>query len=100
MFVRICSSHGRVITLVSEKLKLVGEWDQPGGDKKVFTDSNTSISWRKGRWNLQFSGKDAEKLKRIMACLIICTENVNTQRVTTAHLLTALLVQVVLYAHI
>ena len=69
---------------VSETLKLVGEWDQPGGDKKVFTDDITSISWRRGRMDLQFSGKDAEKLKR-MACsmtsyVMICTGNVNNTK--------------------
>ena len=60
----------------SQKLQLVGEWDQPSGDKKVFTGGNTSISWRRGIRDLQFSDKDAEN----MACLMICTENVNNTK--------------------
>ena len=68
-------------SFVNENLKLVGEWDQPGSDKKVFTDGSVSISWRKNRKDLQFSGKDATKLKR-MVCSMICTENVNTTKYT------------------
>ena len=66
---------------VNENLKLVGEWDQPGGDKKVFTDGNISISWKKSRKDLQFNGKHANKLKRIVFSMI-GTEDVKTAKYT------------------
>lgn len=48
---------------VNENLQLIGNWTQPGSDKKVFTDGKTVITWRKNRKDLQFGGKDAIDLK-------------------------------------
>ena len=44
--------------LVGEELKLNGTWQQPGGYKKVFTYSETSISWLKDKKTLTFEGKE------------------------------------------
>ena len=35
---------------VVDDLKLNGNWEQPGGDKKVFKFNNSSIVWRKNSY--------------------------------------------------
>ena len=43
----------------------VGNWSQPGGDKKVFSfDDDSSISWRKSKKLLSFNGPRASQLMR------------------------------------
>ena len=36
-------------TFVASDLKLNGNWEQPGGDKKVFYFNNNSIAWRRNK---------------------------------------------------
>ena len=59
--------------LLSEKYKLNGAWSQPGGDKKVFTFGDSSISWRKNRSLLHFDGSEANLIKKEM-CKQICED--------------------------
>ena len=43
----------------------VGNWSQPGGDKKVFSfNDDSSISWRKSKKVLSFNGPQASQLMR------------------------------------
>jgi hypothetical protein len=32
-----------------DELNLNGNWEHPGGDKKIFKNDTTFISWRKGK---------------------------------------------------
>ncbi len=79
-----CDSPGQAITglkrFVNENLKLVDDWANPASVSTPY-DANISISSRKCRNDLQFNGKYPGKLKRI-ACLLICTENVNNTKIT------------------
>jgi hypothetical protein len=59
--------------LLSEKYKLNGAWSQPGGDKKVFTFGDSSISWRKNKNLLHFDGIEANLIKKEM-CKQICVD--------------------------
>ena len=49
---------------VAESLKLNGTWVQPGGDKKVFTAKDISITWRKNKNLLFVEGAKASQLKK------------------------------------
>ncbi|CAB3982226.1 Hypothetical predicted protein [Paramuricea clavata] len=62
---------------VNENIKLNdGNWISPGGDKKVYSDGTTSISWRKSKKILQIEGKEK---KQIIAklCSLICSVQTN-----------------------
>ncbi len=61
--------------LVGEELKLNGTWQQPGGYKKVFTYSETSISWLKDKKTLTFEGKESKQLKQ-MLCYVLLGEDI------------------------
>ena len=56
---------------VSDTLKLDGTWSQPGGDKKLFTFGDSSISWRKNKNLLSLDGVKVSNLKRKL-CKQIC----------------------------
>ncbi|CAB4020864.1 Hypothetical predicted protein, partial [Paramuricea clavata] len=43
----------------SNELKLDGNWEQPGGDKKIFNSENISITWRKAKSILNIEGVEA-----------------------------------------
>ena len=45
-------------TFFSDELKLDGVWEQPGGDKKIFSTADISISWRKNKSLLHIVGKE------------------------------------------
>ena len=62
---------------VNENIKLNdGNWISPGGDKKVYSDGTTSISWRNSKKILQIEGKEK---KQIIAklCSLICSVQTN-----------------------
>ena len=61
---------------LSEDLKLIGIWEQPGGDKKVFKTRNISISWRKSKSLLYIEGPEADKITQLLCSKI--TENLNS----------------------
>ena len=48
---------------MKEGLKLTGVWSFPGGDKKIFNDGYTSISWRKNKKLLLLDGKDVNSIQ-------------------------------------
>ena len=56
---------------MKEGLTLTGVWSFPGGDKNIFNDGYTSISWRKNKKLLLLDGKDVNSIKRKL-CLKIC----------------------------
>ena len=68
-----CGDLESLKELLSEKYKLNGAWSQPGGDKKVFTFGDSSISWRKNRSLLHFDGTEANLIKKEM-CKQICED--------------------------
>ena len=56
----------------------VGNWSQPGGDKKVFSfDDGSSISWRKSKKVLSFNGPRASQLMRDL-CKRLSEQEANT----------------------
>ena len=61
---------------LSEDLKLIGIWEQPGGDKKVFKTRNISISWRKSKSLLYIEGPEADKITQLLCSKIM--ENLNS----------------------
>lgn len=66
--------------LVSNYIKLDGTWCAPGGEKKIFSDGNTSITWWKNKKFLLFEGKEAENINQLLISLINCdnlTESTN-----------------------
>ena len=56
---------------VKDVLKLVGEWSQPGGDRKVFTFGSSSISWRKSKSCLQLEGEETITIKKKICELML-----------------------------
>ena len=47
---------------VSDNIELNGVWVSPGGDKKKYSDGDTSISWRKGNKVLRIEGKGKNQI--------------------------------------
>lgn len=66
---------------VNDALKLVGEWSQPGGDRKVFTFGNSSISWRKSKSFLQLEGEESITIKKKI-CELMLNGEITSQRQT------------------
>ena len=65
---------------VVDDLKLNGNWEQPGGDKKVFKFNNSSIVWRKNKGFLQIEGEEVGYVMRRL-CAKILSEYTNTENV-------------------
>ena len=59
---------------VNEILNLDGEWSQPGSDRKVFTYGDSSITWRKNKCLLSFTGERSDEIKQEV-CKQICVNN-------------------------
>ena len=59
---------------VNEILNLDGEWSQPGSDRKVFTYGDSSITWRKNKCLLSFTGERSDEVKREV-CKQICVNS-------------------------
>lgn len=55
---------------VGKDLNLDGVWEQPRGDKKVFKSNNISITWRKNKSLLHFEGLEANKITKLLCCII------------------------------
>ena len=68
---------------VSDTLKLDGTWSQPGGDKKLFTFGDSSISWRKNKNLLSLDGEKASNLKRKL-CKQICEHDKDNSEVLSS----------------
>ncbi len=64
---------------VKDVLKLVGEWSQPGGDRKVFAFGSSSISWRKSKVCLQLEGEETITIKKKI-CELMLEGEITSQR--------------------
>ena len=60
--------------------KLNGNWEQSGGDKKVFKFNNSSIVWRKNKGFLQIEGEEVGCVMQRL-CAKILSEYTNTENV-------------------
>ena len=60
--------------IVSDYMKFDGKWSSPGGEKKVCSDGNTSITWWKKRKLLAVEGKQAKRITELL--IVILTNNV------------------------
>ena len=56
---------------ISEDLKLDGNWEQPGSDKKVFKTDNFSVSWRKSKSLLHFEGDETRNIAQVLCAVIV-----------------------------
>ena len=56
---------------ISEDLKLDGNWEQPGSDKKVFKTDNFSVSWRKSKSLLHFEGDETRNIAQVLCAMIV-----------------------------
>ena len=62
---------------MNENIKLNdGNWILPGGDKKVYSDGTTSISWRKSKKIPQIEGKEKKQIIEKL-CSLICRVQTN-----------------------
>ena len=59
---------------VHETCKLDGSWDQPGGDRKLFTVGDSKILWKKKKSLLSFDGPRANVLREEL-CRRLCERN-------------------------
>ena len=72
-------------SFVGVNVKIPGVWTSPGGEKKVYSDGTTSITWLRNKKYLHFSGDKAENIKRSF-CSIICPDrNSNNTMVDKAY---------------
>ena len=60
--------------IVSDYMKFDGKWSSPGGEKKVCSDGDTSITWWKKRKLLAVEGKQAKRITELL--IVILTNNV------------------------
>lgn len=58
---------------MSDELNLIGNWEQPRGDKKIFKSETISVSWRKGKSVLNIEGVDAGRITYLL-CTKLCKE--------------------------
>ena len=68
-------------TFVASDLKLNGNWEQPGGDKKVFYFNNNSIAWRRNKGLLQVEGDEVGNVIQIL-CEKILSVHSNSNKPT------------------
>ena len=59
------------LKFISEDLKLDGNWEQPGSDKKVFKTDNFSVSWRKSKSLLHFEGDETRNIAQVLTGAMI-----------------------------
>ena len=69
---------------VSDNIELNGVWISPGGDKKKYSDGDTSISWRKGNKVLRIEGKEKNQINAKL-CSIICNSGISREEVSAAN---------------
>ena len=68
---------------VSDNIELNGVWVSPGGDKKKYSDGDTSISWRKGNKVLRIEGKGKNQINAKL-CSIICNSGISPEEAGAA----------------
>ena len=69
---------------VSDNIELNGVWVSPGGDKKKYSDGDTSISWRKGNKVLRIEGKEKNQINAKL-CSIICNSGISPEEAGAAN---------------
>ena len=57
--------------LLKEDLKLDGTWSHPGGDKKLFSAENITISWRRNKSILLLEGENAGSLMKNLCDMML-----------------------------
>ena len=57
--------------LLKEDLKLDGTWSHPGGDKKLFSAENITISWRRSKSILLLEGENAGSLMKNLCDMML-----------------------------
>ena len=65
---------------VNENVGFVGVWSSPGGDKKKYSDGNSSISWRKSRKVLEIQGRD----RSVITAMLCNVDPVQSSEVSCA----------------
>ena len=73
---------------VSDNIELNGVWVSPGGDKKKYSDGDTSISWRKGNKVLRIEGKEKNQINAKL-CSIVCNSGISPEEAGAANNLSA-----------
>ena len=68
-------------TFFSDELKLDGVWEQPGGDIKIFSTADISISWRKNKSLLHIVGDEVGKYAKLLCSKIY--ENICPQAISS-----------------
>ena len=56
---------------IKEDLKLDGTWSHPGGDKKLFSTENITISWRRSKSILWLKGENADGLMKNLCDMML-----------------------------
>ncbi len=64
---------------VSEDLQLKGTWEQPGGDRKLFSCDTSTILWRKNKGLLSVKGENAREL-----CKRMCNYHASDSQVSAS----------------
>ena len=72
-------------SFVGVNVNILGVWTSPGGEKKVYSDGTTSITWLKNKKYLHFSGDKAENIKRSFCSIISPDRNSNNTMVDKAY---------------
>ena len=68
---------------VSEDLQLKGTWEQPGGDRKLFSCDTSTILWRKNKGLLSINGENATEIMREL-CKRMCNYHANNSQVSAS----------------
>ena len=56
---------------IKDDLKLDGTWSHPGGDKKLFSTENITISWRRSKSLLWLKGENADGLMKNLCDMML-----------------------------
>ena len=68
---------------VSEDLQLKGTWEQPGGDRKLFSCDTSTVLWRKNKCLLSINGENATEIMREL-CKRMCNYHANNSQVSAS----------------
>jgi hypothetical protein len=63
---------------VEKNIAISGIWESPGDERKSYSDGYTTIMWWENKKKLQFSGKEADKIKQTFCNILmgnVSTEN-------------------------
>ena len=69
---------------VNENVDFVGVWSSPGGDKKKYSDGNSSISWRKSKKVLEIQGRDRSVITAKLCSMLCNVDPVQSSEVSCA----------------